>query len=279
MSSALVPMQDIQGNVSLDPLTIDALLSAMGVGALSDVPNALAAQTGLVVNDPFSALGMLSMPGPTIGLTQNWMPNFGNTQIQFTTRQMELLHLWKTDLCKVQYTIAQSSDSSLADDLYELAIGSEPALYGALTLTSLYKIRLRGLQNLVPVPDDELTEVRGFKEKVAAALEDKKRTPGLINNGDAMAGLFMVSAVLFEGGTATMWNEYLQFAKMWMEHHPVVQTGSWTSGASQPSSSTSLTAPNSGPVRMDKKSAFILKTTAWFDVLGSSESQRSWCWY
>lgn len=226
--------------------------------------------SGLSFPDPLAALQQLQLtitPPPRVPSAPLYVAQYGEYQMQFTHRQMELLQLYRKDLCNLQYHIAHSADSSIADDLFDLAMHSQTALFGTLTLTSLYKIRLRGMQHPQAVPDEEMAEVRTFKDNVALALQGKNN----VDSGDAMAGLHMVSAVLFEGGTDAQWDTYLDVAKKWVANHPVVKTGSWNTSPTM-EASTAMVSGRQIPGVVDKKTAFIIKTTAWFDVIGSSES-------
>ncbi|KIO28339.1 hypothetical protein M407DRAFT_243028 [Tulasnella calospora MUT 4182] len=151
---------------------------------------------------------------------------------------------------------------------------SEAALFGTLTLTSLYKIRLRGGDG---AQSEEMVEVRGFKERVSTALEQRRNT-SMLDSGDAMAALHMVSAVLFDGGTSAEWDQFLDIAKAYVAQHPVVTMKSWHSSPVMEGSSSTALAARSGnaPTTMvDKKTQFIIKTVAWFDVIGSVTMRRT----
>ncbi|KAG8981110.1 hypothetical protein FRC05_004010 [Tulasnella sp. 425] len=190
----------------------------------------------------------------------------GPQRPRLTARQMELLHLYKSDLCKLQYHIAYSMDSSIAYELFDLAMSSEAALFGTLTLTALYKIRLRG-GGPSDSQSEEMVEVHGFFERVSTELAQKTQ-PSMLDSGDAMAALHVVSAVLFEGGTNAEWDQYLDIAKSYIAQHPVVNMRSWNSSPSGDRLSSAMTTT------MDKTTQFIIKTVAWFDVIGSVTMRR-----
>ncbi len=113
-------------------------------------------------------------------------------------------------------------------------------------------------------------EVQTLRDSVTSALQGTHGAP--VDSGDAMAGLHMVSVVLFEGGTDPAWDTYLDVAKKWVANHPVVKTGSWNTSPTT-ETTTTLASRKLAAWTVDKKSAFIIKTTAWFDIIGSSESQ------
>ncbi|KAG9039385.1 hypothetical protein FRB95_010673 [Tulasnella sp. JGI-2019a] len=202
-------------------------------------------------------------------------------------KELELLYMYRGKLCNLQYHIAHSTDASIAEELFNIALTSNSALYGTLTLTSLFKIMTRDFHNGGPL-DEALLELQFFKDKVAKGLGEKMRDPMTVDSGDAMAGLHMVSAILFEGGTNAQWEKFLDVAKTWVQKHPIVKTGSWTEqnvlpptdgavtmGPLESPESRALTAKaTASSALIDKKHAFIIKATAWFDVIGSVTMRR-----
>ncbi|KAG8903641.1 hypothetical protein FRB99_002916 [Tulasnella sp. 403] len=274
-AGALVPAsgnQILGGATPFENATFASILSDFGL------PNAVASgvsatqavdQTALSMSMAPETLAVwqefqnVATPAPMVQPLPMYLMQPGHSNA-FNSREMELLHLYRLKLCNLQYHIAHSTDNTLADELFELAMTSKAALFGTLTLTSLYNIRLRGLQQTVA--DEDIREVRHFKDQVGVALNS---APYMPDSGAAMAGLHMVSAVLFEGGTDAQWDEFLDIAKRWVQHHPVVKTGSW-------STSPTLDAMGStASAAVDKKTSFIIKTTAWFDVIGSITMRRA----
>ncbi|KAG8960786.1 hypothetical protein FRC00_014167 [Tulasnella sp. 408] len=265
----------VENNLPLDTDAFTMVMAMLGVNTLADAPAAIEANANATDYTQIAALQQLRVgiaPPPPIDSQPMYVATFGNQHLQFTARQMELLHLYKNDLCNLQYHIAHSADSSIADELFDLAMNSEAALFGTLTLTSLYKIRLRGGPG---AQSEEMVEVRGFKERVSTALEQKKNT-SMLDSGDAMAALHMVSAVLFDGGTSSEWDQFLDIAKAFVAQHPVVTMKSWHSSPVMEGSSSTAVAGRSAPTTMvDKKTQFIIKTVAWFDVIGSVTMRRT----
>ncbi|KAG8993999.1 hypothetical protein FRB90_000552 [Tulasnella sp. 427] len=267
----------VNNTLPLSREDFNSIMALLEVGSLADAPAVIAANAQSTDYTEIAALQQLQVgiaPPPPIDSQPMYVATFGNQHLQFTTRQMELLHLYKNDLCNLQYHIAHSTDSSIADELFDLAMHSEAALFGTLTLTSLYKIRLRGSTRPQP---EEVHEVSGFKDRVSTALERKKQL-SLLDSGDAMAALHMVSAVLFEGGTRAEWDQFLDIAKAYVAQHPVVTLKSWHSSPTMDGSSSSTAlvgrASNVVTTTVDKKTQFIIKTVAWFDVIGSVTMRR-----
>lgn len=267
----------VNNNLPLGTDAFSMVMALLGVQTLADAPAAIEANANTTDYTQIAALQQLRigiMPPPPIDSQPMYVATFGNQHLQFTARQMELLHLYKNDLCNLQYHIAHSADASIADELFDLAMHSEAALFGTLTLTSLYKIRLRGGDG---AQSEEMVEVRGFKERVSTALEQRRNT-SMLDSGDAMAALHMVSAVLFDGGTSAEWDQFLDIAKAYVAQHPVVTMKSWHSSPVMEGSSSTALAARSGnaPTTMvDKKTQFIIKTVAWFDVIGSVTMRRT----
>ncbi|KIO15397.1 hypothetical protein M407DRAFT_35036, partial [Tulasnella calospora MUT 4182] len=263
------------------PLGTDAFSKAMAlldVQTSADVPAAIEANANTADHTLIAALQQLRIgiaPLPPIDWQPMYVATVGNQHLQLTARQMELLHLYKNDLCNLQYHIAHSADSSIADELFDLAMHSEAALFGTLTLTALYEIRLRGGPDMPS--EEEMVEVRGFMERASKALEQKENT-SMLDSGDAMGALHMVSAVLFDGGIGAEWDKFLDIAKAYVAKHPIVTMKSWhSSPIMEGSSSTAGTAPaaNAPTPTADKMTQFIIKTAAWFDVIGSVTMRRA----
>ncbi|KAG9032478.1 hypothetical protein FRB95_001453 [Tulasnella sp. JGI-2019a] len=186
-------------------------------------------------------------------------------------KELELLYIYRGQLCNLQYHIAHSTDASIADELFNMALTSNSALYGTLTLTSLFKIMTSDFNS--GSLDEALLELQFFKDKVAKGLGEKMRDPPTVDSGDAMAGLHMVSAVLFEGGTNAQWEKFLDVAKAWVQNHPIVKRGSWRQSIQphrpSPESRASATRATSSIMEV-----FIIKVTAWFDIIGSVTMRR-----
>lgn len=259
----------VGNNLPLGPGAFTSMMAMLGIETLADAPGAIVTHgntSNLTLLAALQQVQVAIAPPPPIDSQPMYIATFGTQHLQFSARQMELLHLYKNDLCNLQYHIAHSTDSSIADELFDLAMNSEAALFGTLTLTSLYKIRLRGGE-----PSDsqseEMTEVQGFMERVSTALAQKKQQ-SMLDSGDAMAALHMVSAVLFEGGTNSEWDQYLDIAKAYVAQHPVVRMRSWNSSPPLEGTSSAMTTT------VDKKTQFIIKTVAWFDVIGSVTMRR-----
>ncbi|KAG8875875.1 hypothetical protein FRB97_004670 [Tulasnella sp. 331] len=280
-STALVPtMTDLTG--TLDHTQFVAAMTAIGMNGAAGLTDEInLAPAGVAALEQFHQT--LSGPAQAVDPMPFFDTSIHDKQLQ---KQLELLYMYRGKLCNLQYHIAHSTDASIADDLFNIAMTSTSALYGTLTLTSLFKIMTRDVNN-GPL-DEALLELQFFKDKVAKGLGDKMRDPSSVDSGDAMAGLHMVSAILFEGGTNAQWEKFLDVAKTWVQKHPIVKTGSWSEQRMLPSTNGAVTlGPLESPESLamaakatvssaliDKKNAFIIKATAWFDVIGSVTMRR-----
>ncbi|KAG8918642.1 hypothetical protein FRC01_001749 [Tulasnella sp. 417] len=143
-TGALVSNPAVNNTLPMDSQAFSAMMMLLGIESSADASAAIEANANTADYTQIGALQQLRVgmaPPPPIDSQLMYVATFGN---QFTSRQMELLHLYKNQLCNLQYHIAHSADASIADELFNLAMHSEAALFGTLTLTSLYKIRLRG---------------------------------------------------------------------------------------------------------------------------------------
>lgn len=145
------------------------------------------------------------------------------------------------DHLHLQYLLA---DTSIRDLILENMQRSPSALDAVCMLSSLHKHALN-----VGAPSVEPETDRRFKQ-VSRALVAKPQ----LDEGDAMAGLHLVSYVLFSGGRGK-WQEFLQVACRYSDSvlfHPQYQ------------------GPQDALMRCSTTTRFIIKTSMWFDVLASA---------
>ncbi|KAG8936068.1 hypothetical protein FRC02_004693 [Tulasnella sp. 418] len=206
-------------------------------------------------------------PAPAFQVPPIYVHDYEEKPVVFNSKHLQLLNAYRHTICHLQYHIAHTADPSLGDELFNLAMASESALLGTLTLTALFKTRMRGLRMDEASIDDGVTDTLTFKSQLGQTLAKKRMNPASVDEGDAMGSLHMLSAVLFDGGTDAEWDKYLDMAKLWVEKQPVVKKGSWTPA----DDIAGLIGPDG---KVDKKQAFIMKATFWFDILGAVTMRR-----
>jgi len=153
--------------------------------------------------------------------------------------QTELVHHYFNNVLPIQYLLA---DASINSFMFRLIQTSPSARDAACVLSALH---LHSAQ----YPTRAHTDVTAIYRRIENTLAAKRQ----YNEGDAMAGLHIVSTFLFSGGRGP-WGTYLDIASQYVH--------------------TMLTNPRYyGPEDVLKKctesTRFIIKTTMWFDVLAS----------
>src|ERR1700683_87750 len=128
--------------------------------------------------------------------------------------------------------------------MFETIQSSPTALDAACLLASLHRHALR---YDAPVTDPESQD---HFHRVRQSLVGKAQ----LSEGDAMAGLHVVSWVLFSGGRG-QWQEFLHVACRYADGvlwHPEYR------------------GPQDALMRCSEATRFIIKTSMWFDVLASA---------
>ncbi|KAI0925529.1 hypothetical protein AcW1_007951 [Taiwanofungus camphoratus] len=154
--------------------------------------------------------------------------------------QTELVHHYLTNVLPIQYLLA---DSSISDFMFRLIQSSQSARDAACVLSALH------LQGLRYPSRSHTSDVSVIYHRIENALTSKH----YYNEGDAMAGLHIVSTFLFSGGRGP-WETYLNIASKYVD-----------SMLNNPR----YYGPDDVLKRCSDSTRFIIKTTMWFDVLAS----------
>ncbi|KAH9995653.1 fungal-specific transcription factor domain-containing protein [Russula compacta] len=172
-----------------------------------------------------------------------------------TSQQSRLVRHYLDHVLQRQYLLA---DTSIADFIIR-TVQQSPAVRDAVCLlASLHQESLR-LGNPSSAQSNALilhnmNEPSADLRKTYSQICDNLRTSaaGGYTEGEAMAGLFVVSAFLFRGGHGA-WHQFLSVAAEWV--WTVLHTG-------VDAAETIL--------RCSDSQQFVIKTTFWFDILAST---------
>lgn len=171
------------------------------------------------------------------------------------THQSGLVKHYLDHVLQRQYLLA---DSSIAAFIVR-TVQQNPAVRDAVCLlASLHQESLRRGHPSAAQPANALALLHG--ESFSDSSKAYKRicdslytsTQGSYTEGEAMAGLFVVSAFLFRGGRGA-WQHFLAVATEWVWN--VLNTGA---------------DPTETILRCSDSQQFVIKTTFWFDILAST---------
>ncbi|EMD33987.1 hypothetical protein CERSUDRAFT_86754 [Gelatoporia subvermispora B] len=154
--------------------------------------------------------------------------------------QTDLVHHYLSQVLPIQYLLA---DSSIYNFMFKLLQTSPSARDAACTLSALHMqcVRLPSRSN-----NNELVTI--FRR-----VQESLSTRRSYTEGDAMAGLHLVSSFLFSGGRGS-WATYLNIASQYVD-----------SMLNNPR----FYGPEDVLKNCSESTRFIIKTTMWFDVLAS----------
>ncbi|CDO71849.1 hypothetical protein BN946_scf184939.g73 [Trametes cinnabarina] len=158
--------------------------------------------------------------------------------------QNRLIHHYLANVLPIQYLLA---DSSIRDFMIKLIQTSSNARDAACMLSALH-LRCMRYPAQSWDPNAIFNHVKGL-------LLDRRTS---YTEGDAMAGLHIVSSFLFNGGRGE-WQVFLDIACQYVQ-----------SMLDDPS----FYGPEDALRRCSESTRFIIKTTMWFDVLASVTTQQ-----
>ncbi|TBU50366.1 fungal-specific transcription factor domain-containing protein [Dichomitus squalens] len=162
------------------------------------------------------------------------------------TDQHSLINHYLQYVLPIQYLLA---DSSIKNFMFRILQSSPVARDAACLLSALHIHYMR-----YPAPTDS-NVVTAIFDRVQGNLLSSRRQ---YNEGDAMAGLHIVSSVLFSGGRGG-WEVWLDIASQYV-----------TTILNDPD----VYGPEEALRRCSESTRFIIKTTMWFDVLASVTTQQ-----
>lgn len=180
-------------------------------------------------------------PSPSIIFPSNILPDY---------LIHDSVHHYVSNVIKIQYLLG---DKVMLPEMIWEAVNRHTASKEAVTLLS-QAYHSRQIDRNSFVLRDEMVQYRVSKLKEMLSAADAK-----FNADDAMAALHIVSLYLFEGGQGK-WDEFLTFA---LSYTIRVLEDPRYSG----SYADALDGAN-------KKDEFVVKTTIWFDVLGSITTMK-----
>jgi C6 transcription factor Pro1 len=167
--------------------------------------------------------------------------------------QSGLVKHYLDHVLKRQYLLA---DSSIAAFIIR-TVQQNPAVRDAVCLlASLHQESLRrgnpstAQPNALALHDEPSSDSSKAYKRICESLYSS--TQGNYTEGEAMAGLFVVSAFLFRGGRGA-WQHFLAVATEWVWN--VLNTGA---------------DPAETILRCSDSQQFVIKTTFWFDILAST---------
>ena len=170
-----------------------------------------------------------------------------------TFHQSGLVKHYLDHVLQRQYLLA---DSSIAEFIIR-TVQQNPAVRDAVCLlASLHQESLRrgnpstGQQNELILHDEPSSDSNKAYKRICENLYTS--AAGGYTEGEAMAGLFVVSAFLFRGGHGA-WQHFLAVAADWVWN--VLHTG---------------VDPADIILRCSDSQQFVIKTTFWFDILAST---------
>ncbi|KAL6297859.1 fungal-specific transcription factor domain-containing protein [Sparassis latifolia] len=172
-------------------------------------------------------------------------PTLNGYALPIAAEHSDMIQYYLQNVLPIQYLLA---DSSISAFMLRLLQESSSARDAACALSSLH------LQCVRFPSRAHSSDVTAIFRRIESTLSSKSR----YNEGDAMAGLHIVSTFLFTGGRGA-WMPYLDIASQFVD--------------------SVLTNPRFyGPEevlrRCSESTRFIIKTTMWFDVLASVTTQQ-----
>ncbi|KAI1797030.1 fungal-specific transcription factor domain-containing protein [Ganoderma leucocontextum] len=161
------------------------------------------------------------------------------------TDQSALINHYLHSVLPIQYLLA---DSSIKNFMFRIIQNSQAARDAACLLSTLH------MHYMYPAPTDS-NAVNTIYRRIQGNLLTERRS---YTEGDAMAGLHIVSSFLFSGGRGG-WEVWLDIASQYVLtilNDPDVY------------------GPEEALRRCSESTRFIIKTTMWFDVLASVTTQQ-----
>ncbi|KAH9950001.1 fungal-specific transcription factor domain-containing protein [Amylocystis lapponica] len=159
--------------------------------------------------------------------------------------QTNLVQHYLSNVLPIQYLLA---DRSISDFMMRLIQASPAARDAACLLSALHLDSMRFSSR------PHSTDMGAVYRRMNSALSSKNT----YNEGDAMAGLHIVSTFLFSGGRG-QWQQYLDIASEYV--HTMFNN-------------TQYYGPEDVLKNCPESTRFIIKTTMWFDVLASVTTQK-----
>lgn len=180
-----------------------------------------------------------------------------------SSHQSGLVRHYLDHVLRRQYLLA---DTSIAEFIIRTVQENPAARDAVCLLASLHRESLRHGHNYLPaaaaamsdalvVQNDASTDYSKTYKRICASL--RTSAAGGYTEGEAMAGLFVVSAFLFRGGRGA-WQEFLSVAADWVWN--VLHSGG---------------SPAETIMHCSDSQQFIIKTTFWFDILASTTRLQS----
>ena len=180
-----------------------------------------------------------------------------------SSHQSGLVRHYLDHVLRRQYLLA---DTSIAEFIIRTVQENPAARDAVCLLASLHRESLRHGHNYLPaattamsdalvLQNDASTDYSKTYKRICASL--RTSAAGGYTEGEAMAGLFVVSAFLFRGGRGA-WQEFLSVAADWVWN--VLHAGG---------------SPTETILRCSDSQQFIIKTTFWFDILASTTRLQS----
>jgi len=170
-------------------------------------------------------------------------------------RQIELIHHYIENVNKIQYLLA---DPSIAAFIFNLTQTSQTTRDAVCLLSSLHRHCVRDNVNFSNMLGENAihpyNDTDAFYWRLRSSLFPKKT----YNEGEAMAGLHVVSSFLFSGGRGD-WDLYLGIATKFVQS--VFEDSRFY-------------GPEDVLMNCADSTRFIIKTTMWFDVLASVTQMR-----
>lgn len=178
-------------------------------------------------------------------LSQNVMPFM-------SSHQSGLVRHYLDHVLRRQYLLA---DTSIAEFINRTVQENPAARDAVCLLASLHRESLRHEHQHLPaaalvLQNDVSSDYSKTYKRICTNL--RTSAAGGYTEGEAMAGLFVVSAFLFRGGRGA-WQEFLSVAAEWV--WSVLHAGG---------------DPAETIMRCSDSQQFIIKTTFWFDILAST---------
>ena len=162
------------------------------------------------------------------------------------TDQSTLINHYLHSVLPIQYLLA---DSSIKNFMFRIIQSSQAAMDAACLLATLH------MHYMYQAPTESTAVINTIFRRIQGNLLSERRP---YNEGDAMAGLHIVSSFLFSGGRGG-WEVWLDIASQYVLtilNDPDVY------------------GPEEALRRCSESTRFIIKTTMWFDVLASVTTQQ-----
>lgn len=168
-------------------------------------------------------------------------------------RHSELVHHYMENVLKIQYLLA---DQSIATFIFNMTQTSQTARDAVCLLSSLHRHCVRDNVNMLMSGNisQPYNDTDTYYYRLRSSLLHKQS----YNEGEAMAGLHVVSSFLFSGGRGD-WDVYLNIAIKYALS--VLDDGQFY-------------GPQDALENCSDATRFIIKTTMWFDVLASVTQAR-----